>query len=122
MADSAKKKAKQHRINPTNFWRLKKKLDEMEKEQKAYREWCEAAAEKRGMYADEVNFVTGVVTKVIGMTELPNPKTGRTEDVREFVKRLPIDDKDVVAAKVEFAKIVAAGEAAEKVLNSTAEL
>lgn len=112
-------KAKGKRINPRNYWRLRNGLSEFEDAQKAWREWCEKKAEEMDLFPDCVNFITGVITKLIGVMTTAK---GETKDVREFVRRMDLDDPILVEAKKEFAKVQKAGASVEKILVSTAEL
>ena len=115
----ADEKKKQRRINATSYWGLKKKMKELEAKQKEFRDWSEKEAEKMGLYADCVNFRSGVVTKVVGMQ--PSPDGRGQQDLREFVKRLDLTEPAVIEAKKKMVVIEEAGNKAEKYLDNIAE-
>jgi len=108
-------KAKQKRIRGTDYWAMQKAIMVVEEAKEAFQNWQKEEARKVGKYLDQVDFVTGAISKQVLVTAADGSQS------IEMIVEEHISQDLIKQGQEEFAKIQAAVKKANLCLANTAK-
>lgn len=106
---------KEKRIRGVDYWNLLGALKKIDDAKEVWQKWCRTTAKKLGLYLDEVNFVTGAISKQIVTVDADGSSKVETAVTDH------IDQKHVDEGQAQFAKVEAVAKTAQRLLETTAK-